>query len=188
MDTTSLSLLERLNRDEDSPLKGRIRTPTTLAAVVKDTSVLKMLANSLSNGGLFLFRCEEAGGYDMAGMLRLLKDYWWAVASVFADAWGRPPRQSRLSGGPGVVALGLVIDAIIDRHGHRGLPTRGDFIADLEPLRPICRWTGGVWDFGPGRQRNWNELQNTPKGVRLLANYLTAKYQVLVGNRCREVS
>jgi DGQHR domain-containing protein len=180
-------LLDRLNRNAGSPLRELIRTPTTPAGVIKDTSVLKMLANSLSNGGLFSFRGEIGSGHDIEAMLRLLKDYWSAVASVFSDAWERPPRRSRLSGGPGVVALGLIMDAIIDRHSHRGLPNREQFRNDLEPLKPFCRWTEGVWDFGPGRQRNWNELQNTPKDVQLLANYLMAQYKHLVWNpqECR---
>jgi DGQHR domain-containing protein len=173
-------LLDRLNHDEDSPLRSQVRTPTCPDGVVKDSSVLKMLANSLSNGGLFLFRDGRTGEHDVEGMLRLLKDYWSAVACVFADAWCKPPRESRLSGGPGIIALGFVMDCIVDRHHHLGLPSRAQFQADLEALKPVCRWTGGLWDFGPGRQRKWNELQNTPQDVRLLAQYLTAQYQALV--------
>jgi hypothetical protein len=142
-----------------------------------------MLDNSLSNGGLFFFRDRQTGAADAEGMLRLLKDYWSAVASVFADAWGKPAKESRLSGGPGVVALGFIMDAIIDRHRHVGLPTAAQFRADLEPLRSVCRWTGGVWEFGPDRRRKWNEVQNTPREVRLLSDYLTTQYKALVWNR-----
>jgi DGQHR domain-containing protein len=181
-------LLDRLNRDEDSPVKGLVRTPTCPEGVLKDTSVLKMLGNSLGNGGLFFFRDRHSGAHDVEGMLRLLKDYWSAVACVFEDAWGRPPRESRLSGGPGVVALGFVMDAIIDRHRHRGLPSCIQFQSDLERLKPICRWTAGVWDFGPSRQRRWNDLQNTPKDVQLLANYLAIQYRALVWNSDQEMS
>ncbi len=45
-------LLARLNSDQDSPLRGIIRTPTTPAGVVQDNSILKMLENSLSDGVL----------------------------------------------------------------------------------------------------------------------------------------
>jgi DGQHR domain-containing protein len=176
-------LLDRLNRDPDSPLCGLIRTPTCLAGVFKDTSVLRMLANSLGNGGLFFFRDRESGDHDTEGMLHLLKDYWSAVAAAFPEAWARPPRESRLSGGPGVVALGFLMDSIIDRHRHVGLPTRAQFQADLEPLLPVCHWTGGCWDFGPGRRREWNDLQNTPKDVRLLSDHLVAQYKALVWGR-----
>jgi DGQHR domain-containing protein len=176
-------LLDRLNRDPDSPLNGLIRTPTNPDGVIQDTSLLKMLANSLGNGGLFFFRDRQAGEPDAEGMLRLLKDYWSAVAGVFPDAWAKPPKEARLSGGPGVVALGLVMDAIIDRHRHAGLPSRAQFQADLEPLKSVCRWTSGVWDFGPDTQRKWNQVQNTPGDVRLLSSFLTTQYRALVGNR-----
>jgi DGQHR domain-containing protein len=178
-------LLERLNRDDDSPLRGLIRTPTCPEGVIKDSSVLKMLDNSLSNGGLFFFR-EREDRHDLEGMLRLLKDYWSAVACVFKDVWGKPPKESRLSGGPGVVALGFVMDAIVDRHRHRGLPNRNEFQADLEPLRPVCYWTAGFWEFSGGQQRKWNDLQNTPGDVRLLSNHLTAQYKALVWNRSEQ--
>jgi hypothetical protein len=51
---------------------------------------------------------------------------------------------------------------------------------------PLCRWTDGIWDFGPGQQRKWNEIQNTTKDVQLLANYLLVQYKALVWNRGRE--
>jgi DGQHR domain-containing protein len=176
-------LLDRLNRDDDSPLRGLVRTPTNPDGVIRDTSALKMLANSLGNGGLFLFLDRGTGGPDLEGMLRLLKDYWAAVAGVFADAWGRSPKESRLSGGPGVVALGFVMDAVVDRRRHAGLPTRAEFEAALEALKPACRWTGGVWEFGPERRREWNDLQNTPGDVRLLSDYLAKQYRALAGDR-----
>jgi hypothetical protein len=50
------------------------------------------------------------------------------------------------------------MDAIADRHRAAGVPTRAQFRADLEPLREVCRWTDGYWEFGPGVQRKWNEV------------------------------
>jgi DGQHR domain-containing protein len=176
-------LLDRLNRDADSPLRGLVRTPTTPEGVVKDASLLRMLDHSLTNGGLFFFLDREGGGADVEGMLRLLKDYWSAAASVFADAWGKPPRQSRISAGPGIVALGFVMDAIIDRYRAASLPSRAQFEVDLERLRPVCRWTAGVWEFGPDQQPRWDQLQNTPREVQLLSNYLTQQYRALVWYR-----
>jgi hypothetical protein len=146
-----------------------------------------MLGNSLTNGGLFFFRDRQSGEYNVEGMLRLLRHYWSAVACVFEDAWGKPPKESWLSGGPGVVAMGFVMDAIIDRHRHAGLPNQAQFRADLEQLKPVCRWTSGIWDFGPGRQRKWNDLQNTPRDVQLLSNYLATQYRALVWNKDKEV-
>ncbi len=170
-------LLDRLIRDVDSPLCGLVRRPTTPDGVIQDTSVLKMLHNSLSDGALFRFRAANGGGSDLEGMLRLLKDYWATVACVFPEAWAKPARESRLSGGPGIVALGFVLDTIVDNYPADHLPTQAVLQEELQALQPNCHWTAGVWDLGHGVQRRWNDLQNTSKDVRLLANYLTALYR-----------
>jgi DGQHR domain-containing protein len=49
-------LLDLLNHDDDSPLRGMIATPTTPDGLIKDNSILKMLENSLSDGVLYRFR------------------------------------------------------------------------------------------------------------------------------------
>ena len=175
-------LLDRLNHDEGSPLRGMIRTPTVVNGLIKDNSVLKMLENSLSDGVLYRFRTQEGGG-DMTAMLQILHAFWRAVADVFRDAWGIPPRRSRLMHGAGIVSIGFVMDAIADRYRQIGLPTLEQFRQDLEPLREACRWTDGYWDFGPGVQRKWNEIQNTHRDIQLLANYLLVQYKARVWNR-----
>ena len=55
----------------------------------------------------------EAEG-DTEVMLDLLNAFWSAVNEVFKDAWGKPPRKSRLMHGAGVMSLGFVMDAIGD--------------------------------------------------------------------------
>jgi hypothetical protein len=82
--------------------------------------------------------------------------------------------------GAGIVSMGLVMDASADRFGQRAVPSQTDFVSDLEPLVEICRWTTGFWEFGPGAQRRWNELQNTSKDIQLLANYLLYQYKARV--------
>src|SRR5262245_21149187 len=49
-------LLERLNYDQQSPLQGRIRTPTSGEGTIKDNSILRMLENSISDGALYTYR------------------------------------------------------------------------------------------------------------------------------------
>jgi DGQHR domain-containing protein len=173
-------LSERLNYDDDSPLQEIIQTPTNPEGVIKDNSLLKMLENSLTEGALHRYRDSRTGEGDVELMLKLLKAYWWAVRSVFADAWGRPPRQSRLMHGAGVVSLGLVMDAITDRYRMGEAPTEAEFREDLMPLRAVCSWTRGFWDFGVGDQRKWNEIQNTSKDIMQLSNYLLTQYKRLV--------
>lgn len=175
-------LLERLNRDDDSPLHFKIQTPTAPQGVIKDNSILRMLENSLSDGVLFRFRGMDETNTDADGMLRALCAFWSSVREVFSEAWGLPPRRSRLMHGAGVITLGLLMDAIADRYREAGIPRQEQFAADLAALKDVCRWTDGYWDFGPGRQRKWNEIQNTPKDIELLANYLLTQYKGRVWN------
>src|ERR1700689_4846778 len=116
-------------------------------------------------------------------MLGVLFSFWSAVRDVYAEAWGLPPKRSRLMHGAGVVSLGFLMDAIAERHRAQGIPTTRQFTKDLRALVGICSWTSGYWDFGAGQQRKWNEVQNTSRDVQLLANYLLVQYKALVWNR-----
>ena len=87
--------------------------------------------------------------------------------------------------GVGIVSLGFVMDTIADRYRAGTSPTREEFIEHLAPLTDACRWTNGFWDFGPGAQRKWNELQNTSKDIQLLTNYLLIQYRERVWDHSR---
>ena len=176
-------LLNRLNHDDHSPLKDMIRTPTASNGFIKDNSILKMLENSLSDGALYRFRDPVAGAGDAEAMLAVVQAFWSAAKTVFKKEWGLPPRRSRLMHGAGIVSLGFVMDAIADRHRGKSLPRVEDFIQDLIPLQEICRWTDGYWDFGPGAQRKWDEIQNTSKDIQLLSNYLLIQYKARVWSK-----
>ncbi len=176
-------LLGRLNYDPGSPLERLVHTPTTPEGVIKDNSVLKMLENSISDGALYRFRDPATGEGDAEAMLELVKAFWTAVRETFPDAWGLPARRSRLMHGVGIVSLGFVMDAIADRYWRVTIPGVGEFADDLAALKDICRWTHGHWDFGPHAQRKWNELQNTPKDIQRLTNYLLFEYKARVWSR-----
>lgn len=169
-------ILERLNHDADSPLRHKISTPTMPEGVIKDNSILKMLENSLTDGALYCLRDPSTGTGDANTMLAVVKSFWEAVRLVFPDAFGRPPRRSRLMHGVGVVSLGFVMDAIADRFLPERFPNAAEFVKDLSDLEPICHWTSGSWNFG-GIPRRWNDLQNTPKDIQLLADYLLTEYR-----------
>lgn len=168
-------LMERLNYDEDSPLAGRIRTPTSAGGTIKDNSVLRVLENSITDGALYPYRFTDHGHPDTEGMLRLLKNYWSAVSAVFEDAWEKPPRQSRLTHGLGIISLGFLMDAIAERYEGRE-PSVDEFAADLRLIEPACAWTGGSWKLGPYR-RAWNDFQNTPRDVQVVADLLLSTYR-----------
>lgn len=50
----------------------------------------------------------------------------------------------------------------------------------LRPLREVCIWTAGYWNFGPAAQVRWNALQNTSKQIQTLTNFLIMNYKNLV--------
>jgi DGQHR domain-containing protein len=176
-------LSNRLNYDPDSPFKGKIRTATNNDGVVQDNSVLKMLENSLSDGALYRYRDPDTGTGDVEAMLHVVKNFWTATAQTFRDAWELPPARSRLVHGAGIVSMGFVMDAIADRYHQQPEIPREYFLKDLEPLRNVCRWTTGYWDFGPGVQRKWNEIQNTSRDIKMLANFLLLQYRASVWTR-----
>lgn len=168
-------LMERLNYDDDSPLHGRIRTPTSTTGTIKDNSILKVLENSISDGALYPYRFTDHGHPDTEGMLRLLKNFWTAAGQVFAEAWEKPPRQSRLTHGLGILSLGFLMDAIAERFEGRE-PSVVEFEADLTLIAPLCAWTSGAWKLGP-YQRKWNDVQNTPRDVQMIADHLLSAYR-----------
>jgi DGQHR domain-containing protein len=176
-------LLRRLNCEVRSPLYRKIRNPTTPEGIVKDNSILKMLENSLSDGALCTFRDAATGAGDEEKMMVVLVDFWAAVRDVFTEAWDKPPRQSRLMHGVGIISLGFIMDAIFDRYSRKRVPGTTDFAHDLAEMREVCRWTSGFWDFGPGAQRKWNELQNTTRDIQFLTNYLLCEYKARVWSK-----
>jgi len=149
---------------------------------IKDNSILRMVENSLHDGALYRCRLAADGEMDTERMLTLLFNFWWAVAKVFDEAWGKPPTRSRLTHGVGIVSMGHVMDAIADRYRAKGIPSVAQFEADLAPLKPLCSWTDGYWNFGAGNQRKWNEVQNTSKDIQLVANFLLIQYKRIVWN------
>ena len=58
------------------------------------------------------------------------------------------------------------MDTIFDRYIRVRIPAEHDFARDLAPLKTVCRWTTGLWDFGPHSQCKWNELQNTTRDIQ----------------------
>lgn len=170
------TLLERLNFDPNSPLHRRIQTPTNPTGVIKDNSILRMLENSLTDGALYRFR----GNNDLPNvgfMSTFVSNYWTAVASVFTEAWNKKrPRDSRLLHGAGIVAMGFLMDEIA-RHLPEDLPGPDDFAAELKKIEDDCAWTEGAWRFTNDNVRQWNDVQNTPKDVKRLTDYLLSRYR-----------
>ena len=60
---------------------------------------------------------------------------------------------------------------------------KAEFVRDLTAVAPVCRWSEGHWEFGPGQQQKWNEIQNTHHDIQILANYLLVQYKAKVWNK-----
>jgi DGQHR domain-containing protein len=173
-------LLDRLNYDPDSPFYRRIRTPTTGEGVVKDNSVLKMLAMSIEDGALYRWFDPNTGTGDTDAMLSVVKRFWAAVAEVFPAAWDSPPRRSRLVHGVGIVSLGCLMDEITYELRGEELPSSRRYAAHLRLISDDCHWTTGTWPFAFDDHRRWNELQNTPRDIKVLTDYLVGRYRLAV--------
>jgi DGQHR domain-containing protein len=160
-------ILHRLNLDADSPFHHLIATPTHPNGVIKDNAVLRMVENTIYNGALYQYRRADTGDADIGAMISHLKIYWNTVAQTFPEAWGLLPRQSRLSHGVGVAAMGYVMDELTEDAPLSGVGSQSAHIHVLGD----CPWTCGEWHFEEGSRR-WNSLQNTPQDIRMLTGHL----------------
>lgn len=175
------ALVDQLARDEQSPFFGIIKRPSMAAAdkkkaVVTDTSLVKALEESLQSpsGSLFPYRNIATGETDTDGIWALLLCYWTAVRNTFPEAWGLPATHSRLMHGVGIRSMGRLMDRVMSSVD----PTADDAVervqADLARIAPLCRWTRGSWEELGGIP--WNQLQNVPRDIRVLSNYLVRCY------------
>lgn len=172
-------LCNLLNSDPTSPFFQLIRRPSdgvsSNTAVITDSAVINMIRGSINNplGALAALRTANQGreGADLENMYRLLVTFWSAVRTVFAEAWGRDPRQSRLMHSAGILAMGVLMDRIYARLS----PQEEVKVVERELLKvaPACRWTHGMWDsLGVA----WNEIQSTPRDIRRLQGALVQAY------------
>jgi hypothetical protein len=101
-------------------------------------------------------------------MYRILSAYWSAVREVFPEAWGRPATESRLMHSAGIEAMSVLMDRVMSRAAP-GVDLQRHAAEALSRLAPHCRWTGGRWQE---LQRDWNEIQNVSRDIRLLSGHL----------------
>jgi DGQHR domain-containing protein len=180
------ALCDLLNREESSPFRGLIKRSSTSEShrnicVVTDTVMVKMLEESLTqaSGCLFPYRNIATGECDHDAIWDILTAYWGAVKESFPHAWGLPPAKSRLMHGVGIRSMGKLMDRVVSSVSIRSKHIQKDIKSELNYISPHCRWTSGEWEELGGIR--WNELQNVPKHVSMLSNYLVRKY--LEGSR-----
>ncbi|MFI8775101.1 DGQHR domain-containing protein DpdB [Gordonia sp. NPDC062954] len=174
------ALVDMLNMDPDSPFVGLIKRASTdeeakKRVVVTDTSLVEALRESLESpsGVLFPYRNMATGTTDTESIRQLLLIYWSAVRDTFPGAWGKPPTKSRLMGGVGIRAMSRLMDRVMAQVDIASSDARDVAMAELHRIAGGCRWTSGTWDeLG----LPWNELQNTPRHISALSNYLARAY------------
>jgi DGQHR domain-containing protein len=174
------ALVDMLNQDEESPFFGLIRRASSSpddkkAAVVTDTSLVEALRESIESpsGVLFPYRNIAAGTTDTEGIRKVLLTYWQAVRNTFPGAWGLPPTESRLMGGVGIRAMGRLMERVMAHVDvHESDPVKSAE-AELALVAGQCRWTSGTWEE---LALPWNEVQNTPRHISNLSNFLARAY------------
>jgi DGQHR domain-containing protein len=173
-------LTNLLNTKEESPFQGLIRRASTPKAerkqtVITDTSVTNMLQESLTSasGALFPFRNMATGETDFESIWRVLIAFWVAVRETFPEAWGRPAQESRLMHGVGIRAMGRLMDRVMASIDADQEDALSNVAQELQLVAPYCRWTEGEWE---GLNAKWNDLENTPKDIKVLANFLVRTY------------
>lgn len=175
------AICDELQRNPESPFCGLVRRPSATAeerrsTVVADTSIVKMLEESLtsSSGCLFPFRNLATGDTDLDTIWRVLITYWTAVQETFPHAWGRPPTESRLMHGAGIAAMGRLMDKVMATVNPHSSAASEIVLKELALVADACRWTSGVWEeLG---NLPWNDVQNVPKHVRALSSLLIRHY------------
>ncbi|MEI7909622.1 MAG: DGQHR domain-containing protein DpdB [Verrucomicrobiota bacterium] len=175
------ALCDLLNRDDASPFKGLIRRSSTEAAqkkkcVVADTVVIKMLEESLTqaSGCFFPYRNIATGECDHNAIWHLLVSYWMAVKETFPEAWALSPTRSRLMHGVGIRSMGKLMDRMISSGNGLHSNAVKEFKRELAFVAPYCRWTTGNWEELGGIR--FDDLQNVPKHLSVLTNYIVRKY------------
>jgi len=168
MRTDAARLTEMLNYDESSSLKGQIKQHTHPDGVIQDSVFQRMLMHSLSDGVLHeLMNSSEDG---LSHCFDLVSDFFATVQNVFEREWvDHNPRTSRLVHGSGLIAMGFVMEEIVATDSKF---TSSNFEEKLLLIKPVCAWTEGNWNFGPGEIRKWNDLQVIPKDYLQLTNFL----------------
>jgi DGQHR domain-containing protein len=177
------AICDHLHRNDDSPFRGLIKRPSApeaekKSAVIADTSVVRMLEESLksSSGCLFPYRNVSTGEADLEGIWAVLVTYWDAVRQTFPDAWGHPPTHSRLMHGAGIRAMGRLMDKVMATINPSAPDATEQTLAELQRVASICRWTSGAWDGLGENPVPWNAVQNTPRDVSALSNLLIRHY------------
>jgi DGQHR domain-containing protein len=165
-------LVGRLQTSADSPFCGLIKRVSESAphAVVTDSALIKAIRVSIASplGALAPFKATPQTPADVEAMYLTVAAFWAAAKEAFPEAWGRPPTESRLMHSAGIEAMSLLMDRVMSRAAP-GSDLFPHALAALRRIAPHCHWTAGRW---PELQRDWNEIQNVSRDIKMLSGHL----------------
>jgi DGQHR domain-containing protein len=174
------AIVDELNRQEESPFHGMIKRASMSkerrsVAVVTDTSLVKSLEESLQSPSscLFPYRNIATGETDIDGIWAILLCYWSAVRDTFPEAWGLSASKSRLMHGVGIRSMSRLMDRVMVSIDPASDDAGDRVRRELQLIANRCAWTSGAWD---DLGIPWNQLQNVPRDIRMLSNFLIRAY------------
>ena len=167
------TIADRLDTDRDSPFKNLICTPLNPKGIILLSALIEAIENHRSDGALYKMDMEQA--------LALLKTFWQAIKNVFANSWGKKPRDSRLHHKAGLIALSFILDAIMETEFNR--PDLNTFEKHLAPLAPRCNWASGTWMFADDDHRQWNQIGAVGEDVTTLSDHLRRIWKEQINSR-----
>ncbi len=149
-ETPVMDVVEQLNRDSDSPLKGRIRIlDSDRDTWIKNTAIKQWLSPHLSSGGVLATK-------TVAEKSHIMKQYFVAISQLWPEAWGDLGKYNLCRPTGFEIMLG-----IFNRVKHRcdlncgRQYTTETFAMQMEPLRTaVLELPGGGklpldWQRGP---------------------------------------
>lgn len=172
---TKIVLLLRF--DEKSPFSGRIRGlgVDSESANISQNALTELVQNSMKKKGVLFYKYDStAKKASYERMAQTINVFFEGVRRTWSDAWEGNPASSRLVHGVGIVALGHLMDRIMNDIDVNS-PKAASMVQNrLSALSGRCAWTTGRW---PTLGRAWNELQNTSQDKTLLGDYLLKEYE-----------
>lgn len=174
------ALVDMLNSDADSPFQDLIKRPSIDPSErrerpVTDTSLVEAIKESLESpsGVLFAYRNMAANTTDTETIRLILITYWTAVRDTFPEAWGRPSTESRLMHGVGIRAMARLMERVMPHVDPQDTDSIRKARAQVALIADDCRWDHGMW---PELGLTWDALQNTPRHISTLSNFLIRRY------------
>ncbi|MDI1319531.1 MAG: DGQHR domain-containing protein DpdB [bacterium] len=174
------ALVNSLNQEKASPFLGLIKRTSTSeddreSAVIPDGPLLKALRESLvhPSGCLFAYRNLASNEADVDRIWATVLTFWTAVKRTFPEAWGKPPKESRLMHSAGLTAMSRLMDRMMPHITLGAGNSVAAVVEELELVKPFCRWTGGTWE---ALDLEWNQVENVSRHVRGLTNFLVRTY------------